>query len=126
MADKETEGEETKTDFEPTIKITVSMVESSKKKKLKKFEFVTEEGDHVHLTAEQIKEQKRIEESASIKPSCKLDIDFNKPLSEQNPILKLNDLARKKRKDADEIHGYFRSTKRTLSPLKTLEISQMI
>ncbi|GKA47780.1 retrovirus-related pol polyprotein from transposon TNT 1-94 [Tanacetum coccineum] len=40
---------------------TNSMVESSKKKKLKKFDFVSEAGDHVHLTKEQIKEQKRIE-----------------------------------------------------------------
>ncbi|GKA00170.1 hypothetical protein Tco_0672720 [Tanacetum coccineum] len=39
------------------------MVESSKKKKLNKFDFVTEEGDHVHFTEEQIKEQKSIEES---------------------------------------------------------------
>ncbi|GKE00453.1 hypothetical protein Tco_1388436 [Tanacetum coccineum] len=39
------------------------MGESSKKKKMKKFDFVTEGGDHIHLTEEQIKEQKRIEES---------------------------------------------------------------
>ncbi|GJZ96110.1 hypothetical protein Tco_0668444 [Tanacetum coccineum] len=43
--------------------LTGCMVESSKKKHLKKFDFVTEKGDHVHLTEEQIKEQKRIEES---------------------------------------------------------------
>ncbi|GJR88874.1 hypothetical protein Tco_0212885 [Tanacetum coccineum] len=30
----------------------------------------------------------------------------------QDPIIKLNDLARKKRKHADDIHDYFRSTKR--------------
>ncbi|GKD22675.1 hypothetical protein Tco_1224378 [Tanacetum coccineum] len=33
-------------------------------KKLKKFDFVTKYRDHVHLTKEQIKEQKRIKESA--------------------------------------------------------------
>ncbi|GJV89685.1 retrovirus-related pol polyprotein from transposon TNT 1-94 [Tanacetum coccineum] len=49
--------------LEPTVRLTGCMVESSKKKHLKKFDFVTEKGDHVHLTEEQIKEQKRIEES---------------------------------------------------------------
>nr|GEV80086.1 hypothetical protein [Tanacetum cinerariifolium] len=43
---------------------------------------------------------------------AELEIDFNKPLSEQDPILKLNDLARKKRKYDDDIHDYFRSTKK--------------
>ncbi|GJX24462.1 hypothetical protein Tco_0228907 [Tanacetum coccineum] len=37
-----------------------------------------------------------------------LEIDFTKPLGEQDPIIKLNDLARKKRKHADDIHDYFR------------------
>ncbi|GJT29982.1 hypothetical protein Tco_0910257 [Tanacetum coccineum] len=40
------------------------MVESSKKKKLKKFDFVTEDGEHVHLSEEQISAQKNIEEEA--------------------------------------------------------------
>ncbi|GJT54246.1 hypothetical protein Tco_0989300, partial [Tanacetum coccineum] len=39
-----------------------SMVESSKKKELKKFDFVTESGEHVHLTKEHISVQKKIEE----------------------------------------------------------------
>ncbi|GJU71366.1 hypothetical protein Tco_1262771 [Tanacetum coccineum] len=43
------------------------MVESSKKKKVKKFDFVTEGGEHVHFTAEKIEEQKRIEESLKAK-----------------------------------------------------------
>ncbi|GJY77395.1 hypothetical protein Tco_0482511 [Tanacetum coccineum] len=43
------------------------MVESSKKKELKKFEFVTESGEHVHLTKEQISAQKKIEEEAKAK-----------------------------------------------------------
>ncbi|GJT20088.1 retrovirus-related pol polyprotein from transposon TNT 1-94 [Tanacetum coccineum] len=73
------------------VMLTDSMVESSKKKHLKKFDFVTEKDEHVHLTKEQIKEQKRIE---------------------YNPIIKLNDLARKKRKHADDIHDYFWSTKK--------------
>ncbi|GJR66208.1 hypothetical protein Tco_0012273 [Tanacetum coccineum] len=44
--------------------------------------------------------------------------NFNKPLKEQNPILKLNGLARKKMKNADEIHDYFRSTKRYKSSVQ--------
>ncbi|GJW18046.1 hypothetical protein Tco_0025482 [Tanacetum coccineum] len=62
MTLKETE-EESETNSEFEVRPTSSMVESSKKKKLNKFDFVTEEGDHIHFTEEQIKEQKRIEES---------------------------------------------------------------
>ncbi|GJR13976.1 hypothetical protein Tco_0796628 [Tanacetum coccineum] len=40
---------------------------SSRKKKLKKFDFVTEYGDHIPLIEEQIKEQKRIREFAKAK-----------------------------------------------------------
>ncbi|GKB88195.1 hypothetical protein Tco_0960467, partial [Tanacetum coccineum] len=42
------------------------------------------------------------------KTEHELEIEFNKPLGEQDPIIKLNDLARKKRKHADDIHEYFR------------------
>ncbi|GJS30869.1 hypothetical protein Tco_0491489 [Tanacetum coccineum] len=38
-----------------------SMVESSKKKELKKFKFVTESGEHVYLTKEHISAQKKID-----------------------------------------------------------------
>ncbi|GJY49759.1 hypothetical protein Tco_0439715 [Tanacetum coccineum] len=41
-----------------------------------------------------------------------LELEFSKPLSEQDPIIKLNTLAKKKRKNADDLHDYFRSTKR--------------
>ncbi|GJW12984.1 retrovirus-related pol polyprotein from transposon TNT 1-94 [Tanacetum coccineum] len=41
-----------------------SMVESSKIKKVKKFDFVTENGNHIHLTEEQINQKKKIEEEA--------------------------------------------------------------
>nr|GEZ04068.1 retrovirus-related Pol polyprotein from transposon TNT 1-94 [Tanacetum cinerariifolium] len=46
------------------------------------------------------------------KTEQELRFDFNKPLGEQDPLEKLSDLARKKRKHADDIHDYFRSTKR--------------
>ncbi|GJT88922.1 hypothetical protein Tco_1070639 [Tanacetum coccineum] len=41
-----------------------SMVESSRIKKVKKFDFVTEDGKHIHLTEEQINQRKNIEEKA--------------------------------------------------------------
>ncbi|GJV14980.1 hypothetical protein Tco_1360303 [Tanacetum coccineum] len=47
-----------------------------------------------------------------------LEIDFNKSLGEQDPIIKLNDLAKNKRKHADDIHDYFRSTKKYKSPVQ--------
>ncbi|GJX19079.1 hypothetical protein Tco_0221756 [Tanacetum coccineum] len=40
------------------------MVESSRIKKAKKFDFITEDGKHIHLTKEQINQQKKIEEEA--------------------------------------------------------------
>ncbi|GKD77343.1 hypothetical protein Tco_1339964 [Tanacetum coccineum] len=64
MSSKDVEEEGAESDFgDDTINLTGSMVESSKKKKMKKFDFVTKDGNHVHFTKEQIKDQKRIEES---------------------------------------------------------------
>ncbi|GKE28176.1 hypothetical protein Tco_1443560, partial [Tanacetum coccineum] len=64
MSSKDGEEEETVSDSEDEYANPAdSMVESFKKRKVKKFDFVTEGGEHVHLTAEKIKEQKRIEES---------------------------------------------------------------
>ncbi|GJX10346.1 hypothetical protein Tco_0200205 [Tanacetum coccineum] len=62
MSHKETEEKVSETEFDPVVKLTGFMVKSSKKKKLKQFNFVTKKGDNIHLTKEQIKEQKRIEE----------------------------------------------------------------
>ncbi|GJY46385.1 hypothetical protein Tco_0435448, partial [Tanacetum coccineum] len=50
-----------------TTHVHGSMVESSKKKELKKFDFVTESGEHVYLTKEHISAQKKIEEEAKAK-----------------------------------------------------------
>ncbi|GJR00430.1 hypothetical protein Tco_0523414 [Tanacetum coccineum] len=52
------------------------------------------------------------------KTEDELEIDFSKPFSEQDPLDKLNDLARKKRKHADDIHDYFRSTKKFRSSVQ--------
>nr|GFB08267.1 hypothetical protein [Tanacetum cinerariifolium] len=49
---------------------------------------------------------------------AKLGIDFNKPLSEQDPLNKLNDLTNKKRKHDDDIHDYFRANKRLKSSVQ--------
>ncbi|GKA27488.1 hypothetical protein Tco_0713656 [Tanacetum coccineum] len=66
MSSKDNKEESTKSnsDDENTSHVAGSLAESSKKKKLRKFDFVTEGGDHVHLTKEQINAQKKIEEEA--------------------------------------------------------------
>ncbi|GKA10059.1 hypothetical protein Tco_0689492 [Tanacetum coccineum] len=59
MSSKDAEEEETKSDSENEY----ANLTDSKKKKLKKFDFVTEGGEQFHFTAEEIKNQKRIKES---------------------------------------------------------------
>ncbi|GKA17954.1 hypothetical protein Tco_0697791 [Tanacetum coccineum] len=46
------------------------------------------------------------------KAEAELELDLSKLLEEQDPILKLNLLAKKKRKNDDDVHDYFKSTKR--------------
>ncbi|GKB43742.1 hypothetical protein Tco_0888684 [Tanacetum coccineum] len=212
---KDVEEECSESDSHDTIYLTSSMVEPSKKKKWKKFDFITKGGDHVHLIEEQIKEQKRIEESTKAEAAkhevkvrredlvdllgpdvvsncyksklqyekycdkmlnrraksritncdvltrkgpitlkvyredgtdkvipnfkasdlhlaewnetrtdylyqteAELGIDLNKPLSDQDPLDKLNELAKKERKHADGIHNYFRADKRLKSSVQ--------
>nr|GEV15192.1 Toll/interleukin-1 receptor (TIR) domain-containing protein [Tanacetum cinerariifolium] len=62
MSSKDAKEGDTGSDSDKDANSTGSMVKSSKKK-LKKFDFVTEGSYHIYLTAKQIKEQKRIEES---------------------------------------------------------------
>ncbi|GJR93294.1 hypothetical protein Tco_0265468 [Tanacetum coccineum] len=64
MSSKEAEKESTKSDFDDETHVTGSMVETSRIKKAKKFDFVTEDETHIHLTKEQINQQKKIEEEA--------------------------------------------------------------
>ncbi|GJR61672.1 hypothetical protein Tco_1503834 [Tanacetum coccineum] len=64
-----------------------TLEESSKSKSLKKFIYITE----------------------SVK---ELEMDHNRPLEEQDLIIKLNMLARRKKKNMDDLHDYFKSTKR--------------
>ncbi|GKD17071.1 hypothetical protein Tco_1206229, partial [Tanacetum coccineum] len=64
MSSKDAEDEETESDSEDDhANPVVSMVESSKQKKMKKFSFITKGGEQIHVTTEKIEEQKRIEES---------------------------------------------------------------
>ncbi|GKE07960.1 hypothetical protein Tco_1411511 [Tanacetum coccineum] len=46
---------------------------------------------------------------------AELGINLYIPLSKQDPLDKLNDLANKKRKHANNIHDYFKATKRLKS-----------
>ncbi|GJZ69640.1 hypothetical protein Tco_0633190 [Tanacetum coccineum] len=65
MSSKDAKEESTKSDYDDeTIHVPGSTVESSKKKELKRFDFITEDREHVHLTKEQISAQKKIEEDA--------------------------------------------------------------
>nr|GEX17778.1 hypothetical protein [Tanacetum cinerariifolium] len=179
--------------------MTRSMVESFRINKVKKFDFITEDGKHIHLTEEQINQQKKIEEEAKAEaakcesevrkeelvdllgikvvnkyyndklqydrycdkmlnkraesritncdvltrkglitlkvykedgtseviPNFKasdlhleLDINLDIALSKQDPLDKLNDLANKKRKHADDIHDYFKANKRLKSSVQ--------
>ncbi|GJW26925.1 retrovirus-related pol polyprotein from transposon TNT 1-94 [Tanacetum coccineum] len=204
ISSKEAEKESTKSDSDDEAHVTGSMVTSSKVKKLKKFDFVTEDGRHVHLSKEQINNQKKLEEEAKAEvakqegevrkselidllglevvhkkgpitfkvyredgtyeviPNFKvsdlhlgewrevikacpdrkgkgwqtiydqiqtrmdylhtteaeLGINLDIPLSMQDPLDKLNDLANKKRKHADDIHDYFKATKRLKSSVQ--------
>ncbi|GJR67478.1 hypothetical protein Tco_0013543 [Tanacetum coccineum] len=49
---------------------------------------------------------------------AELGIDLDRPLSEQDPLDRLNDLANKKRKHADYIHDFSRANKRLKSSVQ--------
>ncbi|GJZ57377.1 hypothetical protein Tco_0612871 [Tanacetum coccineum] len=149
LSSDETEKESTKSGSDDETKyMPSSMVKSSKKKELEKFDFVTESREHAHLTKEKISAQKEIEEEAKAKAArregeirkkelidllgleigtrmdyihtieAELGINLDIPLSKQDPIEKLNDLANKKRKHADDIHDYFKANKRLKSSVQ--------
>ncbi|GJU54815.1 hypothetical protein Tco_1228529 [Tanacetum coccineum] len=52
---------------------------------------------------------------------AELDINLDIPLSMQDPLDKLNDLANKNRKHADDIHDYFKATKRLKQDFVTIK-----
>ncbi|GJR00131.1 hypothetical protein Tco_0523115 [Tanacetum coccineum] len=185
------EKESTNNDSNDETHVTGSMVESSRIKKLKKFDFITEDERHIHITEEEINHQNKLEEDAKAEAAkqegevrkvelvdllgpevvnkedgtskvilnfkasdlhlgvwrevveacpnktgkgwktiyghiqirmdylhttkAELGINLDIPLSEQDPIDKLNDLANKKRKHADDIPDYFKANKRLKS-----------
>ncbi|GKB57913.1 hypothetical protein Tco_0914099 [Tanacetum coccineum] len=125
------------------------MVEPSTTKKLKKFDFITKDGRHIHLTEEEINHQKNLEEDVKDEATkqegevkkaelvylfgpeviqtrmdylqttkAELGINLDIPLSEQDHLDKLNDLANKKRKHANDIHDYFKANKRLKSSVQ--------
>ncbi|GJY48063.1 hypothetical protein Tco_0438019 [Tanacetum coccineum] len=201
MSSKDAEEVSTESESDDeTAHVPGSMVESSKKKELKKFDIVSESGEHVHLTKEQISAQKKIEEEAKAEAArrkgeirkeelidllgpevvnkyyndklqydrycdkmlniraksritncdiltrkgpitlkvyrddntseiipefkasdlhqAKLRIDLDRPLSEQDPLDRLNNLANNKRNHADDIHDFFRANKRLKSSVQ--------
>ncbi|GJW30789.1 hypothetical protein Tco_0047664 [Tanacetum coccineum] len=63
MASKDAEKEGTDSEYDDA-NLAGSRVESSKQKKLKQFYFIIKKGKHIYLTADQIKEQKKLEELA--------------------------------------------------------------
>ncbi|GKD23316.1 hypothetical protein Tco_1225019 [Tanacetum coccineum] len=119
---EDAEEKESESDSDAEIKLTSSMVESSQNKRIKKFAYSTKGGETVFITEEHINEKKKIEQSVKDDMAKKevelgkeelVGIDVVKNVhKEKDLIIKLNDLAKKKRKHADEIHEYFRSTKK--------------
>nr|GEX09624.1 hypothetical protein [Tanacetum cinerariifolium] len=67
MSSEEVEKESTESDSYEEAYVTSSMVKSSKEKKLKKFNFVTEDERHIYLSEEQINNQKKLDEEAKAK-----------------------------------------------------------
>ncbi|GJR79580.1 hypothetical protein Tco_0150365 [Tanacetum coccineum] len=124
MSSKDVEEESTKSDSDDeTTHVPGSRVESSKKKDLKKFDFVTKYGEHVPLTEEQINAQIKIEEEAKAKAArCESEIRKEELIDlfglEVDPLDRLNNLANKKRKHADDIHDFFKANKRLKSSVK--------
>ncbi|GKA09428.1 hypothetical protein Tco_0688759 [Tanacetum coccineum] len=66
MSSEEAKKESTNSDSnsDDETHVTGSMAESSRTKKLKKFDFITEDGRHIHLNEKEINHQKKLEEVA--------------------------------------------------------------
>ncbi|GKA58382.1 hypothetical protein Tco_0757570 [Tanacetum coccineum] len=144
LSSEEAKKESTDSDSDDETYVIVSMVEPSRTKKLNKFDFITEDGRHIYLIEEEINHQKKLKEDAKAKASkqegevrkaklvdllgtrmdyihtteAELGINLDIPLSKQDPLDKLNDLANKKRKHDDDIHDYFKANKRLKSSVK--------
>ncbi|GKB12345.1 hypothetical protein Tco_0846268 [Tanacetum coccineum] len=188
---EEDEKESTNSDSDDETHVTGSMVEHSRIKKLKKFDFITEDGRNIHLTEKEINHQKKLEEDAKAEAAkqegevrkaelvdllgpevvkkyyndklqydnyrdkmlnrravsritnyhvltrkgpitlkvCREDgiseiipnfkaSDLHLSKWREDPLDKLNDLANKKIKHADDIHDYFKANKRLKSSVQ--------
>nr|GEU44504.1 pescadillo homolog [Tanacetum cinerariifolium] len=131
LKDAEEESTESDSNDDEIRHMPISMVESSRIKKVKKFDFVTEDEKYFHLIEEKINQQKEIEEEAKAKAARREGeikkeelIDLlgpevvNKPLSEHDLLDRLNDLENKKRKQVDDIDDFFRDNERLTSSVQ--------
>ncbi|GJZ92020.1 hypothetical protein Tco_0664085 [Tanacetum coccineum] len=123
MSSEEAEKDSTNSDSNDDDKthVTGFMVESSKTKKLKKFDFITEYGTHIYLTEEEINHQKKLEEDAKAEAAKQEgEIRKAKLVDQLGPevVNILHDLANKKRKHTDDIHDFFRANKRLKSSVQ--------
>ncbi|GJR39451.1 hypothetical protein Tco_1087644 [Tanacetum coccineum] len=101
LSSEEAEKESTDSDFDDDeTRVAGSMVESSRIKKAKKFDFIRSRMDYIHTT------------------EAELGINLDIPLSKQDPLDKLNDLENKKRKHVDDIHDCFKANKRLKSSVQ--------
>ncbi|GJV92636.1 hypothetical protein Tco_1540449 [Tanacetum coccineum] len=127
LSHKEADKEESESDFDAEVRLTSSLEIKNQKKigqavkadvakaKIKKGkeEFFDLQGLDVGIagwTTIYSQIRKILDNLYKIKEE--LEVEFSKPLSEQDPIIKLNTLAKKKRKNVDDLYDYFRSTKR--------------
>ncbi|GJX48501.1 hypothetical protein Tco_0273691 [Tanacetum coccineum] len=95
--------EETKTQKSIEQAVKANVVRSKIKKGKK---YLTD------IVGQDVVEKMRQKLDALHKTEQELELDLNRPLEEQDPIIKLNLLAKKKRKNVDDLHDYFKSTKR--------------
>ncbi|GJV17597.1 hypothetical protein Tco_1362920 [Tanacetum coccineum] len=142
MSSKDVEEESIESDSDnETTHVPGFTVESSKKKELKRraksriinYDILTRKGPITFKvyreddTSEIIPEFKasdlHLGEWREVVTACpnkkaELRIDLDRPLSDQNPLDRLNDLENKKRKLADDIHDFFRANKRPKSSVQ--------
>ncbi|GKE86505.1 hypothetical protein Tco_1560247, partial [Tanacetum coccineum] len=121
MSSEEAEKESTNNDSDDETHVTGSMVESSRIKKedakaeATKHKSEVRKEELVDLLGPEVIQKKMdyIHET-----EAELGINLDIPLSEHDPLNKLNDLANKKRKHVDDIHDYFKANKRLKSSVQ--------
>nr|GEW60750.1 hypothetical protein [Tanacetum cinerariifolium] len=66
LSHEEADEEESESDFKTKVRLTNSLVESSKEKFLKKFAYINEQGESFLMTEDEIKTQKKIEQTIKV------------------------------------------------------------